>query len=204
MHIGLIGYAGSGKSTVADVLCREYGYTRRPFAQGLKSMLSALGVPSNVLDGNDEEKQKPQAALGGHTTRHAMQTLGTEWGRMCMGYHFWVNRWKATAPPNNNLIVADDVRFENEVKAIHDAGGIIIRVERPGLVMAGNHVSESIDKLEFDHRIVNGGAIDDLKYHLNVILEMEMDRPRGDRIAWLKQGPDFFEKYEDEDAETVG
>jgi hypothetical protein len=202
MHIGLIGYAGSGKSTVADILCREYGYVRRPFAYTLKAMAVTLGIPVEIVEGDAEAKAKPLDILGGRTARHAMQTLGTEWGRMCMGENFWVDRWKAGAPKDNPLVVVDDVRFHNEVKAIHDLGGIIVRIERPGIV-PGSHASEQIESLEFDHRIVNDGTKDDLRYHLNVIMEIEADHPRGDRIAWLKQGPDFFEKYADEDAEVV-
>ncbi len=39
-------------------------------------------------------KAKPCSLLAGKTPRHAMQTLGTEWGRNCIGDGFWINLWR--------------------------------------------------------------------------------------------------------------
>lgn len=185
MIIGLTGYKGSGKSEVARHLATRHRYTRKPFAYHLKAMLSALGVPAEVLDGNDEMKSKPLDVLGGHTARHAMQTLGTEWGRAHLGSDFWVMRWLDSVPLYP-YIVADDVRFENEAAAVRMHGGVVVLVENPRLAVSSDkHVSENIIR-DPDYCIVNSGTIEDLW------------RKVDDMLAELSG-----DKYPDEDAEGL-
>ena len=166
MLIGICGAAGSGKSTVARLLVEEHDFTRKPFAFRLKSMLSALGVPANILDGTPEQKNESWAALDGKTPRHAMQTLGTEWGRDCMGKDFWVNLWARdyVSLPNTTRIVADDVRFPNEVSRIRELGGIVVRIVRPGAEkVAADHASEKSDELSVSFTLINAGDLEDLR-----------------------------------------
>ena len=42
MLIGLMGYAGVGKSTVARILCAEHGFVAPHIAAPIKTMLGAL------------------------------------------------------------------------------------------------------------------------------------------------------------------
>lgn len=168
--IGVMGLKGSGKSVVARYLSREHGFSRRPFAFYLKAMLHAIGIPTDILDGSIEDKAKPLACLNGHTARHAMQTLGTEWGRKCMGENFWVDIWK-TNMPNYGYIVVDDVRFPNEVQAIHDLGGVIVKVVRPGLTLPKDaHASEQIDDLPWDFLFTNDGTIAELEMKAQMLI----------------------------------
>lgn len=185
MIVGLTGYKGSGKSEVARHLTARHGFTRKPFAYHLKAMLSALGVPTSILDGDDDVKSRPLDVLGGHTARHAMQTLGTEWGRTHLGHDFWVQRWAETVPLFPR-VVADDVRFDNEAAAVRSRGGIIVLVENPRLAInIDKHASESTVR-DPDYYIFNDGTVDDLRRKVDDMLA-EM---RGD-------------KYADEDAEGV-
>lgn len=172
MIIGITGKKGSGKSTVARLLTREYGFSRRPFAAGLKHMLSGLGVPPEILDGDDTAKSKPLDCLGGHTMRFAAQTLGTEWGRNCMGENFWVDRWIRTMP-SNYKIVADDVRFLNEAKAIMDLGGTIVRVKREFIETRHDlHASEvEMDQIVAQYEITNNAGEKELLAMIDVILK---------------------------------
>jgi hypothetical protein len=125
--IGLTGPIGSGKTAAALALC-TVGFTRIRFAQPLKDMLKALGLSDVELDGS--LKEQPCDKLDGRTPRHAMQTLGTEWGRDCMGPGLWVNLWKRKALSADAPIVVDDVRFENEMNIIQRLGGKVIFVQR--------------------------------------------------------------------------
>lgn len=160
MLIGLTGPAGSGKSTVAKILSVDYGYARRPFAYHLKAMIGELGVPAEILDGDSEAKSKPLPQLGGHSTRYALQCLGTEWGRECMGQDFWVKIWlNGLEDIKHNSVVADDVRFANEAYAIQSRGGVIIEVRRE-LVHELNadeklHASEQRTGIEPDYVLHN-------------------------------------------------
>lgn len=181
--IGLVGKAGSGKSTAARILSAEMGFSRRPMAYGLKAMLGALGVPSTILDGDIKLKSMPLPVLGGMTFRYAAQTLGTEWGRNYMGQDFWVNTWKASNPAGVD-VVADDVRFANEAAALRDLGGIIVRIRRTGageVGAAAQHASETEqDAILHDYEIDNSGTVDDLRRTLSLIVDNE--RARYERI----------------------
>lgn len=157
--------AGSGKTTLALGL-RGHGYVRARFADPLKAMLSALlihqGVqPDDVTRMSDGDlKETPHHALAGRTPRHAMRCLGTEWGRNCMSPDLWVNAAMLAAAEHieaGRRVVFDDMRFENEASAIKRAGGMLIRITRPGARrQAGEHASEGgLDAWEFDLEITN-------------------------------------------------
>ncbi len=170
-------YPGAGKTTLAARLNTRYGYARMKMAGPLKSMLTAY-LHSQGLSTKEVErmiegdlKNEPSVYLGGRTPRHAMQTLGTEWGRDCMSTDFWVD---AAAEQIENAIekglgvVVDDIRFPNEMEMIRDFGGIVVRVRRPALEMVNtkpwykrifskSHTSEgSLNGEVFDLEIVNG------------------------------------------------
>ena len=155
--IALTGAAGCGKSTAADYLISQHGYTRVRFAGPLKAMVAALGLDERHIEG--ELKQTPMEELSGQTPRYAMQTLGTEWGRNCMGEDFWVNLWRQDALRYERVVV-DDCRFPNEAAMIHREGGKIIKITGRGGI-AGAHVSEAGCGVS-DAQVVNDGCVVDL------------------------------------------
>lgn len=178
MIIGLTGYKGSGKSVVARRLSQHHGFVRRPFAYPLKAMVAALGVPAEILDGDDEAKSRPLACLGGRSARYALQKLGTEWGRSIMGESFWTDRWKdgATTYPD---IVADDVRFPNEAYAIRDLGGVIIRVNRRQEVPQDTHASENPDAIPYNVMLYNDGTVEELHAQVDGLIGQLMGQTFG-------------------------
>lgn len=162
--IAISGAAGSGKSTVSDFLALRFSYTKTKFAGPLKDMMRALGLDDRQIEG--DLKEVPSDWLGGQTPRHAMQTLGTEWGRKCMGVDFWVEMWaKSTRLP----VVVDDCRFANEAAAVRRMGGRVLRLVGRGGI-EGGHVSESHDFIA-DEVIVNDGSIMDLKARVAQVIE---------------------------------
>jgi hypothetical protein len=140
--IGFAGRAGAGKTTAALHLVRHHGFERVRFAGPLKAMMRALGCTEEEVDG--ALKEMPCALLGGRTPRQAMQWLGTEWGRDMIAPDLWTRAWEH-AVAGKPRVVADDVRFPNEVAAIRRLGGRVIRIVAAGDEVssgAAGHISE--------------------------------------------------------------
>lgn len=158
--IGLCGLAGAGKTTAARWLVDQHGYHRIAFADPLKAMARAFGLTAREMAG--DLKETPLPHLCGKSPRQFMQLLGTEFGRELIGPAIWVNRWAALAEQHTLIeggpVVADDVRFPNEADAIRAAGGILVRIERPGAGSAtgAGHASER-QPIAPDHVIDNVG-----------------------------------------------
>jgi hypothetical protein len=108
--------------------------------------------------------------------REFLQILGTEGLRMGLHENTWVNALMADYEPvafeqPSNWIITD-TRFPNEAQAIKDAGGIVIRVDRPGVKPINPHPSEtSLDNWDFDYKIMNGSDIVSLMFTVYSILK---------------------------------
>jgi hypothetical protein len=160
--IALTGYMGSGKSTAAAHLRDAHGYEVVPFAAPLKNMLRALGVPEESLTGAD--KEVPLDLLGGRTARHAMQTLGTEWGRNLISPDLWISVWRK-AIEGHEKVAVDDMRFLNEAQAVRDLGGLIVRIKHPRDTDISLHDSERFVPLLIPDTVLrNTGSLDDFNY----------------------------------------
>lgn len=181
MIIGFAGHATAGKSEAANALVpdfkkiafadklREFLYTLDPIViPGQQAAFSFKYGPSklrSVIDqfGWDGYKTSPYA----DSVRQMIQTVGTECGRGILGEDVWVN---ATLNPiMTDSSVRDwaihDVRFPNEAKAIKEADGYIIRINKPGVGPLNNHPSEtSLNDWPFDHVINNDEGVDTLHY----------------------------------------
>ena len=157
--IGLCGFKQCGKSTASKALVSD-GFHKLSFAGPLKGMLAALGLTEAQLNG--DQKEVPCDLLGGKTPRWAMQSLGTEWGRECIDEHIWTRAFISQARRHllaGTSVVCDDVRFPNEVHAIQQAGGKVIRILRDGCETS-NHESEfHIPSLKVDAYFLNNGSV---------------------------------------------
>lgn len=139
--IAFTGLAGAGKSTAALHLVNVHGFTRIRFAGPLKAMMAALGLSAAEIDGH--LKESPCELLGGKTPRFAMQTIGTEWGRDLIASDLWIRAFNAALARTPGNVVIDDCRFPNEADAVLSAGGILVRIERPGAGTTSIHSSEA-------------------------------------------------------------
>ncbi len=164
--VGITGLAGAGKSTAARHLVDRHGFVRRPFAAPLKDMLRTMLLGQGVSAGDVERmvvgdlKEVPARALDGATPRRAMQTLGTEWGRV-LAPDLWVNAWCRSLLGIERVVV-DDVRFDNEAATVRRMGGGVVEVVRPGLTaLAGGHPSEA--GVIADVSVYNKGTSDELR-----------------------------------------
>jgi hypothetical protein len=108
------------------------------------------------------------------TPRTLLQLLGTECGRQIIHPNIWVNALFADYDTSSNYDfnwIITDVRFPNEVQAIKDKGGIVIKINRDSDVV-DNHSSETaLDNYDgFDFVVDNNGSIDDLTNNLIKII----------------------------------
>lgn len=165
MIIGISGKLRSGKSTLTSYLA-EYGFEELLFAGGLKDMIcTLLGVDRTTLE--SQEFKETEIPWVGTTPRKLMQTLGTEWGRT-INPNLWVNHTLNQARHFPKVVISD-VRFPNELQALHDINAITVRIVRD-IDRSGEehtHPSETaldhVDNRLFDVVIDNNGSLDDLR-----------------------------------------
>ncbi len=172
MIIGLQGYAGAGKSTVADYLATRHGFARRHIKHTLARMTDVLlediypeAHKSDIYALTDgEHKREPLAALGGRSATEIQQFLGTEFGREFIHPDLWLDIWSAWAA-GHERVVQESVRFANEAERCD----VIWEIRRPGFEAVNGHVSESLPA-RADLYINNTGSVDDLHYAIEVAL----------------------------------
>jgi hypothetical protein len=122
------------------------------------------------------------------SVREFLQRLGTDAIRDGLHTNAWVNALMAdyiALPQVGPKITEDndyklpnwiitDTRFPNEAEAIKKAGGIVIRVDRPGVKPINDHPSETgLDKWDFDYKIANVSDVKALSLSVQMILEKE-------------------------------
>ena len=174
--VALVGAAGCGKSTVADIL-QGMGYHRLKFSQPLKDMLKAIGLSDEHTEGR--LKEVPCDLLSGRTPRYAMQTLGTEWARDIMAKDFWLNLWRTKAQQYDK-IVAEDCRFANEAALVKSMGGNLWRINRLGYDYNGHSSDTEMEDLNCDCVINNHSNEADLRMMVIGLTGRDVPRWEGD------------------------
>lgn len=160
--VGLTGKKFSGKGTLArEIQKRHDGVLVYRFADPIRKMLGAMGIPSKFMEDSDL-KETPIPGLDGHSFRTLAQTLGTEWGREIVCDGLWVRLMAMQLDDDRpQIAVIEDVRFPNEVEMIHGYGGKVIEVVRSGPMLGDGHSSEN-QALHADHVVGNDASVDDL------------------------------------------
>lgn len=160
--VGLSGYARAGKDTAAAHLLTQ-GWTRLAFADPMREFAEALN-PLVMVDGTpwtlasllgperDWERAKSHPDV-----RALLQRLGTECGRKVLGEDVWVRATMDKVTDHDHVVITD-VRFPNEAEAVRAAGGLMVRIVRPGVEAVNRHASETaLDGFDFDVVVVNDG-----------------------------------------------
>jgi len=140
MIIGICGLIGAGKDTVADYLVNIHQFRRESFANSLKDAVAAVfNWERELLEGRTKQsrewREQPDpwwsTRLGQPITpRWVLQYWGTEVCRKAFHDDIWIASLENKIRNSRDDIVISDCRFPNEIKAIKDAGGIVIRVVR--------------------------------------------------------------------------
>jgi rhodanese-related sulfurtransferase len=210
MIIGFVGLIGSGKDTAADYLVNFHGFRRDSFAGTLKDAISSIfGWDRTLLEGRTTQAREwreqldvwwsERLGISELTPRWVLQNWGTEVCRKSFHNDIWIASLEHKLLTSNDDIVISDVRFPNEISAIHNAGGIVVRIKRgedPNWISAAQSFNRgpngnttwalSRQKLEkanihaseyswvggnIDHTISNDNTIDSLFEQLRNLVE---------------------------------
>lgn len=175
--VGLTGYAGVGKDEAAAGLVAA-GWTRQAFADPVRSMALAIDpwvtCPtfsyspvrlSLLVDkrGWWYAKQEPEV-------RRLLQAIGTDGVRAHLGADAWVRAFDLARDRRADT-VAPDVRFPNEADYIRRHGGLVIRIDRPGVGPVNGHASEDIDAVGADATVVNDLSVAELQWRVAELVD---------------------------------
>jgi hypothetical protein len=144
MIIGICGFIGSGKDTVADYLVNFHEFRRESFANTLKDAVAAVfGWDRTMLEGRTKEAREwreqvdpwwaERLAMPTLTPRWVLQYWGTEVCRRSFHDDIWIASLENKLRSSKDNVVISDCRFPNEIQSIRDAGGKIIWVQRGNL-----------------------------------------------------------------------
>lgn len=121
------------------------------------------------------------------TPRYAQQTLGTEWGR-AMYPSVWVDlvrrhirKLHATSP--GAVVMVTDVRFPNEVDAVHAEGGVVWRINRRTRRVDTHDSERLVAQLQADLDIQNNGTLEQFRAELARHLEKLIDVDPFDSVT---------------------
>ena len=146
MIVGITGFIGSGKDTVAKMLVKK-GAVQDSFAAPLKDLCaSVFGWPREMLQGDTIEsrdfRETPdmywtrKLGIDQFTPRLALQLLGTEIMRTHFNQDIWLDSLEYRIRKNeqqDTMVVVSDCRFKNELDLIKELNGIVIHVIRDEL-----------------------------------------------------------------------
>ena len=151
MIIGLIGYKGSGKDTLADYLVKKHNFVKYNFSNPIKE-ISKIMFNLDDKDINDKETIIDEYNL---SPRIIFQRLGTEFGQY-MIYElfpelktkikkrtFWLKHFTHFLNKNKgkNIVIAD-VRFIHEFQYLEELNCIFIRIIK-NKIKNDKHISEN-------------------------------------------------------------
>ena len=202
--IGICGFIGSGKDTAADYLVNFHEFRRDSFAATLKDAVAAVfGWDRELLEGRTKQAREwreqidpwwaERLKMPELTPRLVLQLWGTEVCRRSFHDDIWIASLESRLRNSKDNIVISDCRFPNEIRAIKEAGGKVIWVQRGELpswhIMAGkanNGDTFAAEKLKalgvhasetawvgtnFDYILDNNGTVDDLYKRIAAIVQ---------------------------------
>ena len=142
MIVGLVGWIGSGKNTVANILTEKHNFNPDSFAAPLKDATANIfNWPRKTLEGDTDHSRHfrecvdpywaNKLSIKNFTPRLALQIVGTELFREHFHPRIWLDslEHRYIASGQKPTIITD-CRFRNELAFVKQMGGFTIRVKR--------------------------------------------------------------------------
>lgn len=129
-------------------------------------------VIGDILLKNEEEKESLYSFIKTFknrlfSAREFLQKLGTEWVRKTISEDLWVNYSLKKAKQTEGNVVFADVRYDNEAKAIIDAGGEVVLIKRKGQEESGDtHESEKGIDEKYVSTTISASNLDELERYI--------------------------------------
>lgn len=172
--IGLIGKAGAGKDTVAEML-EPYGFVRVAFADALKQ--AAYHSDPLIDVGYGDAAVRLSAIVDAHgwdaakrvypDVRRYLQRYGVAMRDALPGC--WVNiamQYACELLDDGRHVVVTDVRFPDEADAIRAERGTVARIIRPAVADLGANAADvsetTLDGHPADYQLNNDRGLPDL------------------------------------------
>jgi hypothetical protein len=145
MIIGICGFQGAGKDTLAEILVKDHDFIKFSFASATKDVVSILfGWDREMVEGLTVESRLEREKvdewwsnklnINNFSPRMALQLIGTDLFRNKFYDEIWVAIVEKKIINNlNNLkknIVISDCRFPNEINLIKKYNGKMIHIYR--------------------------------------------------------------------------
>lgn len=175
MIIGLIGYAQSGKDTVANILTSQYGFSRLAFADPIKDIAYELNpfIDSNLRLKDLVDEYGWDVAKNKEEVRELIQRFGVS-ARHYLGEDVWVTSLLRKMDGIDENYVITDVRFNNEAHMLEVIGAELWRVIRPGVGPVNQHFSETeLEKYNVKHTLTNDGSLENLSNSIKSLVSDE-------------------------------
>lgn len=169
--LGINGFAGAGKDTLADLLVEHFSFVKIAFADPMREIAAAIDPIIAYVETDDPNEDEilrytdvvemfgyDKAKVLYPEVRQFLQRLGTEAGRTILGKNFWIDLAMKRAEPHRRVVFSD-MRFHNEAQAIKDRGGRTICITRPGVTAPNDHASEhDLARWSFNLYVNNNGT----------------------------------------------
>jgi hypothetical protein len=210
--VGLSGYSGAGKDTVADILVENYGFTKMAFATALKKKVEILDPIlgfhkeyccencdaeveevrlSTLLAYGMSQEEIKRDFMYGPELRRVWQYVGTDLVRED-DEDYWVKAAELAMPAEADRIVFTDVRFENEAEWIYDrmddrltGPNSVWRIARPSQHPDTVHVSEQmIGLLGEEVTILNDGTLEELEDSVAMAMDFVLNDELPGQLAF--------------------
>lgn len=157
--IGLVGPAGAGKDTCANLLVAEHRFVQVSFAERLRDFVRAIdpamAIAEKVIGSYDAAKR----SIPGFRDR--LIEIGDA-ARTHINSEVWVDAVDDLVRDHltSVAVVVSDVRRQNEAEWLWDCDGTLVAVKRPGLRPEDRTMAELVEAA--DYVIENSGDENDL------------------------------------------
>lgn len=180
--IALTGPKGSGKDTVADLICKNYDrVTRVAFADPIKTVIQHIFCLDNKSNDEYDRFKRSTVELSGESMSHGEAVctwknvqgrhIVREIGMLMRSYDSsqftkYVKDAIIKAQETSDIFVVTDLRFDNEFIMLKEQGAKIVKITRPTYHYDGHITERGFNDYLVDYIIANDYSMDVLEKHV--------------------------------------